>query len=71
MPSNVWPSSLPEFKPCDYCIWGDAEKVSNARSYNSVASLKTSARRAFRIKKKRMLPRSRAFRAHIQQIEDT
>ena len=71
VPSNIWPSSSPDLNPCEYWLWGDVEKVSNFRPHNSVTSLKTSIRRAFRtIKEESVIKACSAFRARIQQVVD-
>lgn len=71
VPSNVWPSSSPDLNPCDYWLWGDVEKVSNSQPHNTVASLKTSIKRAFRIiKEESVIKACRAFRGRIQQVVD-
>ena len=44
VPSTISPSSSPDLNPCDYWLWGDVEKVSNAQPHSSVVSLKTSIR---------------------------
>ena len=44
VPPTIWPSSLPDLNPCDYWLWGNVEKVSNAQPHSSVVSLKTSIR---------------------------
>ena len=69
VPSTIWPSSSPDLNPCDYWLWGNVEKVSNAQPHSSVVSLKTSIRRAIKtIKKESAIKACRSFRARIQQV---
>ena len=69
VPSTIWPSSLPDLNPCDYWLWGNVEKVSNAQPHSGVVFLKTSIRRAIKtIKKESVIKACRSFRACIQQV---
>ena len=36
---DVWPSSLPDLNPCDYCLWSEVEKMSNNKPHNTVSQI--------------------------------
>ena len=45
---DTWPSSSPDFNPCDYWMWSVIEDKSSAAPHNSIRSLETSFKRACR-----------------------
>ena len=69
---DLWPPSLPDLNPMDFCVWGILEKEACSSPHNNLEDLRASLKRAWeKIPQDALRAACQNFRQRLQRVIDT